>query len=217
MAIDNAAFIADMNTEVPAITDPRSEGADQIAAVKSAVQATFPNADDVVNATAARMNEFFDNPYQRFLGEITMYDSSDNIPEGWALCDGGTYNGYVVPDLRGKFIMGYDVRETHAVLDTGGDNNPPIAAALEVDEHALTVDELPSHRHTYERLPNKTNSSGVGGSSSQDNNQQTGYTSYVGGNQGHDHGISDVEDIFDNRPEYVIVAFICYVGKEAAL
>lgn len=38
-------------------------------------------------------------------GIIVMW-SGTVVPVGWGLCDGGTYNGIVTPDLRGKFIVG---------------------------------------------------------------------------------------------------------------
>lgn len=57
------------------------------------------------------------------------------IPSGWGLCDGGgTPNR---PDLRGRFIVGYDSTKTdyNAIGKTGGE-----------EKHTLTVQELPEHR-----------------------------------------------------------------------
>jgi microcystin-dependent protein len=43
------------------------------------------------------------------------------IPAGWYVCDGGTYEGEVVPDLRGKFILSLAVGEDDdELLDEGG-------------------------------------------------------------------------------------------------
>lgn len=65
-------------------------------------------------------------------GVIVMWSGRvDEIPDGWALCD-GTNN---TPDLRDRFIVGaggeYDVGET------GG-----------AKEVALSLDQIPRHRHT---------------------------------------------------------------------
>lgn len=56
--------------------------------------------------------------------------AADNIPDGWALCDGT--NG--TPDLRGKFTLG--AGPSYEVGATGGE-----------ETHTLTVEEMPSHNH----------------------------------------------------------------------
>lgn len=64
-------------------------------------------------------------------GAIVIWSgSSDNIPDGWALCNGE--NG--TPDLRGRFILG--TSEDHAIGETGGE-----------EEVTLTVSQLPQHNH----------------------------------------------------------------------
>lgn len=41
-------------------------------------------------------------------GMIVMWDGHEDIPSGWAVCDGKEYNGFKTPDLRGKFIKASD-------------------------------------------------------------------------------------------------------------
>lgn len=65
------------------------------------------------------------------VGMIAMW-SGTKVPSGWVLCNG--QNG--TPDLRSKFILGA----------TSSDN---IGVAGGSTSHTLTVDELPSHSHTY--------------------------------------------------------------------
>lgn len=65
-------------------------------------------------------------------GVITMWSGNPgNIPAGWALCDGS--NG--TPDLRGRFIVGYDpnVTDYNAIGNTGG-------AAVDNATHQVTID-----------------------------------------------------------------------------
>lgn len=63
---------------------------------------------------------------------LSWSGSIENIPKGWALCDG--QNG--TPDLRGKFIIG--ASEDYAIGSTGGEAT-----------HTLTIEELPAHAHTF--------------------------------------------------------------------
>ena len=62
---------------------------------------------------------------------VAWSGSSDNVPEGWHICDGteGT------PDLQGKFILGSST--SHEVGSSGGE-----------ETHTLTTDEMPSHTHS---------------------------------------------------------------------
>lgn len=65
------------------------------------------------------------------VGTILPYTGKlSDIPSGWYLCDGS--NG--TPDLRDRFLTG--VGCSYNLGDTGGENF-----------HALTIDEMPSHRH----------------------------------------------------------------------
>ena len=67
-------------------------------------------------------------------GGIIMWSGAiNNIPKGWALCDGtaGT------PDLRERFVVGASKTGTYTVNSTGGEV-----------QHKLTVSEMPSHTHT---------------------------------------------------------------------
>ena len=65
-------------------------------------------------------------------GIIAMWSgTASNIPTGWLLCDGS--NG--TPDLRDRFIVG--AGSTYSPKATGGEAT-----------HKLTIDEIPSHKHT---------------------------------------------------------------------
>jgi len=65
-------------------------------------------------------------------GGIIMWSGAvDQIPEGWALCDGSDGT----PDLRDRFVVG--AAGGYAVAATGGEAS-----------HVLTIDEMPSHNHS---------------------------------------------------------------------
>jgi Phage Tail Collar Domain len=67
-------------------------------------------------------------------GAIIMW-SGTTPPSGWALCDGVAGR----PDLRGKFIVGYD---------PGDADYSSIRNAAGEKMHTLTLAEVPSHNHT---------------------------------------------------------------------
>ena len=75
-----------------------------------------------------------------------------NVPDEWLVCDGTSYrkadypalaavlgatgsgSEFMVPDLRGRFLMGASV--AHPLASSGGE-----------ESHVLTEEELPSHSH----------------------------------------------------------------------
>lgn len=125
-------------------------------------------------------------------GIITMWSGSiDSIPEGWALCDGGGVlsNGGRIPDLRGRFIVGYDSEDTdyNSIGKKGGEK-----------KHQLSIAEMPSHNHfylyhingaeDYNKYSNKNNVDGI---------DKGMPTSKEGGDRPH-----------ENRPPYYTLAYI---------
>jgi microcystin-dependent protein len=70
-------------------------------------------------------------PFTR--GMIMMwYGSSNNVPSGWAICNGS--NG--TPDLRDRFVVA--AGNKYSVGSTGGE-----------ETHTLTINEMPSHTHSF--------------------------------------------------------------------
>ncbi|OTA18513.1 hypothetical protein Xvie_00341 [Xenorhabdus vietnamensis] len=92
-------------------------------------------------------------------GIIVMFSGS-SAPTGWAFCDGKTYNGIQVPDLRNRFIAC-----GNTMSDTGGKssnvltgskdsktysvttNSGKASVSVTVNETKLTIDQLPEHHH----------------------------------------------------------------------
>ena len=67
------------------------------------------------------------------IGGIIMW-SGTNIPDGWALCDGGIYNNKETPDLQDRFVVGSG--NAYQVNDIGGE-----------DKVKLKKEEMPAHNH----------------------------------------------------------------------
>ena len=65
---------------------------------------------------------------------IVMFAGSETeIPNGWALCDGRTVNGYTTPNLMDKFIKASNIPN-----QTGGSST-----------NIITIDNLPTHSHSF--------------------------------------------------------------------
>jgi microcystin-dependent protein len=74
--------------------------------------------------------------------------TGDNVPTGWALCDGN--NG--TPDLRARFILGRDPRGGKNAKVTGDDYN--IMKGVGGNQtHQLSVGEMPAHSHKTGDIP----------------------------------------------------------------
>ncbi len=82
------------------------------------------------------------------LGTIVMW-SGKVAPIGWVLCDGTTSNGYKTPDLRGRFVVGYDPGDSEYInpgsLSTAGTT---VGKSGGMDSVKLTISQIPSHTHT---------------------------------------------------------------------
>ncbi len=133
------------------------------------------------------------------LGGIIMW-SGGTAPAGWALCDGGTVNGRVTPDLRGRFVLGAGSGSgltPRSVGQTGGTENTTLTAA-----------NLPPHNHTIGvRTVGYTSSynggaeaTGAPDNSGRNNGSQTFTTSSTGS-----------ATSFNNMPPFYVLAYIMRV------
>ena len=113
------------------------------------------------------------------VGGIIMWSgATNNIPSGWALCDG--QNG--TPNLQDRFIVG--AGSSYSVNDTGG------AASV-----TLTINQMPSHNHSYTMI--NFDQGSAGGASSYGQGTSSVSTGSKGGGQSH-----------ENRPPYYALAYI---------
>ena len=170
-------------------------------------------------------------------GAIVMWSGDPlSLPAGWALCDGSTIGSFVTPDLRGRFIVGFDKNASNspsvatadgttinygAVKNTGGETG-----------HVLSKSELPKHNHI---IGNGTDGSSISDPGNHTHGAQTrkvkGDTGNTwaldinAGDQGlqyptpagsHVHtgvtgdGTSDgvANQVHENRPPYYVLAYI---------
>lgn len=131
----------------------------------------------------------------RLIGEWA--GAVEDIPIGWALCDGK--NG--TPDLRDKFIVG--AGGAYAPGATGGAASA--VPAVTVGATTLTIAQMPVHAHG-----GVVTASGGSfhGSSGDYNNRGEGGTANAGGGQAHTHAAS-VDSLSLLPPYYAL----CYIMK----
>lgn len=136
-------------------------------------------------------------------GGIIMWSGSvDQIPEGWALCDGN--NG--TPDLRDRFIVG--VGSSYPMGATGG-------VATNNISHTHTISPDGAHTHTYSGttgVNNDTEPAGGGsGSTVADSSHYHNYSGTTSSNGTHSHGgvtSTGGSASLENRPPYYALVFI---------
>ncbi len=135
-------------------------------------------------------------------GTIFAYNS-EVVPEGWALCDGKDGR----PDLRGRFLVGYDVEKPdyNKIGKKGGE-----------DFHKLIMKEMPSHNHgaagqhthTYTKIKDGSRSNACNSCSGSylkslgSDNLETS----IAGN--HEHAVQGSDEPHENRPPFYVVTYI---------
>jgi microcystin-dependent protein len=121
----------------------------------------------------------------------------DDIPLGWALCDGSISDGYQTPDLRGRFILGFNPS-----------NGIPIGSIGGQESVKLDNSQIPPHTHQINMVTISNNRFRDGGAGGADANVLNSYTSVssdngTGGGQPH-----------ENMPPYYVLSYICYTGNK---
>ena len=136
-------------------------------------------------------------------GGIIMWSGAiADIPAGFVLCDGRTVANYgTVPDLRGRFIVGY-----YAKRDDEGQANTDLLADYGsmkavggAKQVTLTVAQMPAHAHGYKHAPTYGSASG-NSYGHPDLPLVNDNTMTTGGDQPH-----------ENRPPYYVLAYIIKV------
>ena len=119
----------------------------------------------------------------------------------FCLCDGTTTNGLPVPDLRGLFIRG--ASDAHPAGSTGGSENHSHGLSGTVGATTLSVAQMPSHTHTFNKGTYGDIAEAKGSANS---GKQT--TDATGGSQPHSHTLEGTLDDASNLPPYYVLSFI---------
>lgn len=167
-------------------------------AERTSSSASAIKVSSVVDLTG-RANEG-ENIANQFLpkGAIIMWSGSwdsESIPKGFVLCNGNNgqpVNGVTIPDLRGRFIVGGDGR------DTDFDSPGSVGGSK---THTLTINEMPSHNHNV-NIPKRGSKIVKGGDDDHWHldSDETVTTANKGGGQP-----------FKHLPPYYVLAFLIKV------
>lgn len=149
-------------------------------------------SDTLIDSLLSRITALENKPAIAVpIGMIAIWGKTAPFPEGW--------EEYV--DLRGKMPIGLDPVYTQGA-DRINYNLKTLGHAGGKREHALSIEEMPSHNHTISNQSNSQTGSGrvaVGSDGSEGNNP---YTDFKGGNLSH-----------TNMSPYRVVHFIEYTGR----
>lgn len=140
-------------------------------------------------------------------GIIMWHGSVDDIPKGWALCNGS--NG--TPDLSGKFIIGAGVR--YRVDSTGGEERVTLSTSeMPAHRHSVSLKEAGDHAHTYKVDTGAHGDFGTGlmGTGKWDNLANGMAPTTSAGSHSHDATISSTgnSSSHNNLPPYYALCFI---------
>ena len=200
-------------------TDGRPHYVTRLAQVNAAGDVMVEAATDFELATRQYLREQLEqlDLYQPGDIKIKYGITLDQIPDGWALCDGtqGT------PDLRGAFIVGAGNRDADPKPgDTGGKNEikPAGSVKVTVQPHTLTKKQMPWHQHlitkallvSLKALGYDGPIDGSSTASKHDRGLLTSSTDGEGGGESHAHGGTGefTGTTQDNRPRFYALIFI---------
>lgn len=159
MPLESTSTLSGLVITNPAGTDQRKTADDHIRLLKSVLQSTFLKADGVsVWDTMIEVDPInVSNGWIPIKGTIMYQGDPADLPSNWQLSDGT--NG--TKDLRNKFIVaGYqwdaiselwETSLTGTDTTTGGTSGASTitssATAVTINDHTLTLAEIPSHTH----------------------------------------------------------------------
>lgn len=126
MTVETATYISQLNSALPAGTDPKSEGDDHMRLVKASLKATFPNFGA---AALAASNTQLDKLVTTFSissapSSAVTVDASGNVGIGTSNVElGAGYTNLVVAGSTGSILQVQNAANTYAAglsLDSGG-------------------------------------------------------------------------------------------------
>jgi len=146
-------------------------------------------------------------------GMIIIWSGSiSDIPAGWSLCDGGTYNGYLTPDLRGKFVL--SAGQGGSLSDGTQLSTRNVGNDGGKEKVGLETEEMPRHSHRsdhpqyYAAEPVSGSPNSIFGTTGSTTSYGTWGVIDVAGGQS-----DGTTKAHENMPPFYVLCYICYTGN----
>lgn len=150
-------------------------------------------------------------------GMVMMWNNPSKIPFGWVPCDGRVVDGFKIPDLRGRFILGYSSTSGNvgngpvSIFNPTGDqyfaNRFNIGDVSGQNIVVIESNHLPRHRH---RIPYRDQDGSDANANNNYNNSSNviqGYNEF----SGQSGGMSSVTKGHNNTPPFYTLIYICKI------
>jgi len=145
-------------------------------------------------------------------GRRPIFWGETEADENYVLCDGGSDGaGGIVPDLRGRMIMGAsDARPAGSI---GGAKTHKHSLSGTVGATTLTVNQSAVHRHDIRSNGNRSQPGNFPLKNDQYNsNWGNSWCSDVGGSQPHTHSLTASTEATGSLPPYYALAYIMRIA-----
>lgn len=201
--IQNSVSKKSAISSIAALIDSYYVGSNATKTVKNSTNAAIAKSDflgNQIDLTYARKDELSGWS----IGDIKLhFGSLAGISSDWHVCDGGTYNGVLTPNMGGAYAIGYKASSptTPTTVTDNSENYGAIGNICGSNTHGLTSDENGPHKHT-------TDLTAIDGGDNQVDMESSGSgKTYTSGT-----GFSGLGTPHENRPNSVVLAFLMKIA-----
>ncbi len=209
-AESHSTLLADHTKQLAAIDKSVSTNASDIAELQKGSENTYKEVTVLVDVamplgTVVMFSGDFGGEGNRFPIPLGAEEPNTN----WVLCDGTETDGFKVPDLRNRMIIG--ASEAYTAGSIGGSASHSHSVSGYVHNTTLSVSQMPSHNHYMTRGGQSVEATfgraRAWPSTYFDNGSF--YTGNAGGNGAHGHGLTiNNTSTVSNLPPYYALAYI---------
>ena len=216
LAVDNNEIIAKTNASTAGILKLQKEGGIVVIGMSNSAN-TNTTLEANGSIDAANKGKIKENGNDLLPSGIIIMYSGLAIPDGWALCDGGSFTtptGVVMttPDLRQRFIVGTGA--VYAIADIGGIISSAHTHNFDLPPYtpAVATEGTHSHGGTTGGPSSNYGTSNVAGFNYPNSGHTHSFASTSGGTHFHTIDVppstSGLASIPENRPPYYALYFI---------